>query len=122
MTVYPKIESWDDYRIRNREYSQGKLFNDFFNLDCDKSYTNLVDYLHVHLGLSTRRKDINSLINTFQNIGLITVINSSVEKTNKLPKFLKSLRKNIIQFDEKHRFIDEFNVMTDNSKEKEVKL
>jgi hypothetical protein len=118
MTIYPKIENFDDFKIKNREYSQCKLLNDFSNLNCDKTYTNLVDFLHMNLGLSIKRKDINSLINTFQNKGLLVVINSSVQTTDKLPKYLKTLRRSIKRFDKKRQFaIDECNTSIDETTE-----
>jgi hypothetical protein len=116
MTAYPKIENFDDYRIKNREYSQCKLLNCFFDLNCEKTYNNLHDYLHVQIGLSTNKKVVNSLINFFQNEGLIVIISSSVQKTDKLPVYLTKLRRSIKRFDKKHHVVfGEYDITTDKT-------
>ena len=116
MTFYPKIENFDDYRIKNREYSQCKLLNGFFDLNCEKTYNNLHVHLHVQLGLSTNKKVVNSLINFFQNEGLIVIISNIVKKTDKLPVYLTKLRRSIKRFDKKHRVVfGEYDITTDKT-------
>ena len=116
MTVYPKIENFDDYRIKNREYSQCKLLNGFFDLNCDKTYTNLHGYLHIQLGLSTHKKVVDSLISFFQNEELIVIINNNIQRTNKLPIYIKNLHKSIKRFDKKHRVVfGEYDITTDKT-------
>lgn len=111
MTAYPRIENWDDYRIKNRNYSQCKLLNGFFDLNSDKTYINLHGYLHIQLGLITHKKDIDLLINYFLIEGLIVIVKSIVQKTDKLPIHLKKLRKDIKHFDKNHRVaVDEYDI------------
>jgi hypothetical protein len=110
MTNYPKIENFDDYRIKNRKYSQYKLLNEFFTLPCDKTKDNLLDYLQTCLGLSARPKTLNLLIKTLKNEGLIKIShNGIIELTDLFPKCLRDLHKAIEKFEKKRE--DYFNAL-----------
>jgi hypothetical protein len=106
MTVDSKIpkisiDNLHDLNIWERELSYCKIFNSLNDSNGLKNYDSCYVYVRSHLGISTKKEFVESLITRFQNEKMITVTKNSFELTEKFLIYMKRIQKNIKLFRKK---------------------